>query len=142
MKIGEKYALEIANAYMNNEDEYIGITKNGIPESCATLHCKDCLFCNKTKCNGYVKEYLKREYHEQILSDSERECISSVIQPFKNDYEILIGVWFANDQYDRLTINFTDKDMSTDTEFPPFKISEKYKGMTREEWYTPEELGL
>lgn len=95
-----------------------------------------------TPCAEYVYKWLLSEYKEQILTDSEREYLSSVIKPYKNK---VTGITKVKDEYKENMRYIRIKVRSVGTEYinlPWFKENTMYKGMKDLKEYTLEELGL
>ncbi len=85
--------------------------------------------------------WLCEEYKEPILTDKEKEYLSAVIKPFRNDVIAICKEGFDN--YEYITIYFKEEDGEKDgMGFPIFKKGTMYKGMKEDKDYTLEELGL
>lgn len=78
------------------------------------------------------------ERKEEILDETEKRYLSSVIRPFKRD-EIRHMKIETSSGGEFLKIRFRDNDCMS---FKNFKKDTMYKGMKREREYTLEELGL
>lgn len=84
------------------------------------------------------KEVVKKtmEFGLPTLTDSEREYLSAVIKPFRDDVK-----WIrkdANGDTCWILIGVTNWEI----EFPNFGSSEHYQGLEQDREYTLEELGL
>lgn len=85
-------------------------------------------------------EEKEKEEKKPILTDEEREYLSAVIKPFRNDVSN-IEKKGCNTEY--LTILLNENSTSEDTVLlQRFKKGTMYKGMEAEKEYTLEELGL
>ena len=127
----EKYKDEILNADQSDITCcVIDLFHNGAcPENC-----KDC--------KKAAMEWLLEECKEPILTDSEREYLSSVIKPYKNK---VTGITKVKDEYKENMRYIRIKVRSVGTEYinlPWFKENTMYKGMKDLKEYTLEELGL
>lgn len=77
-----------------------------------------------------------------ILDDIEKEYLSAVIKPFRNEVYFIVKVQHEDSEY--IAINYRDK-FSSDKFYihlPSFKKGTMYKGMEDCKHYTLEELGL
>lgn len=84
----------------------------------------------------YTWEELGLYASKDILSDKEKEYLSAVIKPFRNEILIIEKAYFKEDEWLYFTMNrgnFT---------LPYFKMGTMYKGMEEGREYTLEELGL
>lgn len=86
-------------------------------------------------------DWFLQEYKEPILNEKEKEYLSSVIKPFRND---VIDILKEDlDDYECITIYFKEEDGDKSImSFPIFKKGTIYKGMKGDKDYTLEELGL
>ena len=85
-------------------------------------------------------EEKEKEEKKPILTDEEREYLSAVIKPFRNDVSNITKKG-CNTEF--LTILLNENSTSEDTVFlQRFKKGTMYKGMKAEKEYTLEELGL
>lgn len=107
--------------------------------------------CYKGKCLGElvsqsILTWLDMEHKEPILDESERQYLSAVIRPFKDDVQYIVkydGVDFGN--FEEIIINYKYKPHNGAVSFfgfPPFKKGTMYKGMKPYRKYTLEELEL
>lgn len=80
-----------------------------------------------------------QEYKEEILDKKEKEYLSAVIKPFRDEIKYIV----KDDRYtgDREYIFIVIKNDCSIT-FPYFKKNAMYKGMELDKEYTLEELGL
>lgn len=80
-----------------------------------------------------MMDWLCAEYKEPILTDKEKEYLSAVIRPFRNQIVSICKHYYVSEE--ELTINGTMR-------FPSFKTGTMYKGMQINKEYSLEELGL
>lgn len=108
----------------------------------------------KTKCDSNIRsiygqtyiedilEWMSQPYKESILDDKEREYLSAVIKPYKNN---VTGITKVKDEYKENMRYIRIKIRSVGTEYinlPWFEENTMYKGMKCGETYTLQELGL
>ena len=93
--------------------------------------------CNGRSCTECYK-WLKQEYKEPILDDVEREYLSALIKPFRNEVENIEKIE-VDDETDRICIGIYGT--HNDIFLPPFDKGTMYRGMEYNV-YTLEELGL
>lgn len=136
----EKYAKEIAEIAVNNETIAL---KDNKPISCREIHCIDC----EQNVHGYgcsmkkLTEWANSEYKEPVLTEEEKEYLSSVIKPFRKDVEYIVKLpkfeWIQETIYIHI-----GRSWRGNIELPTFKKGAMYKGMKIDKRYTLEELGL
>ena len=80
--------------------------------------------------------WLEEEYDPKILDEKEKEYLSAVIKPFREEVETIEKTSFSG--YEQLQISDGDTIMA----FPCFEKGTMYKGMEVDKDYTLEELGL
>lgn len=80
--------------------------------------------------------WLEAEYKPQILNDVEKDYLSAVIKPFREEVETIEKASFEEDE--QLQISNGDIVMA----FQYFEKGTMYKGMEAYKEYTLEELGL
>lgn len=80
--------------------------------------------------------WLEAEYKPQILNDVEKDYLSAVIKPFREEVETIEKASFEEDE--QLQIYDGDTVMA----FPCFEKGTMYKGMEAYKAYTLEDLGL
>ena len=80
---------------------------------------------------------LTLEIQEPILGEAEREYLSGVIRPFKNNIYCIMKVNNQCGEY--IEITFKNDERIT---FPNFVKKSMYKGMELDKEYTLEDLGL
>ena len=102
--------------------------------------------CIDRSCNECYK-WLKEKYKEPILTDKEREYLSAVIKPFKNDVQIIKKMETTCDPEESETYIPKEYIVIITKEFdnavlPCFEKGKCYKGMETTDGYTLEELGL
>ena len=79
------------------------------------------------------------EEKKEILDETEKEYLKTVIKPFKNKVKSICKFQGFRRDTEYLTIYFED---NYNIGFPDFKIGTMYKGMKRDKEYTLKELGL
>ena len=81
---------------------------------------------------------MEEEYDPKILDEKEKEYLSAVIKPFRNDVEYIEKRIFSTGaEYIRICLTEDET-----VNFPNFKRGTMYKGMEANKCYTLEELGL
>lgn len=122
----EKYKDEILNAAQSDITCcVIDLYHNGIcPDDC-----KDC--------KREAMTWLLSECKESILTDSEREYLSSVIKPFRKNANFICKNSNILCEYISIGVNNNDY-----ISLPAFKPGEMYKCMEKNKLYTLEEAGL
>jgi len=84
------------------------------------------------------RKWLDAEHIEPILDEAEREYLSAVIRPFRDNVKLIAKA----DDFDKSYIFITFvNDADSTMFFPYFKKGTMYKGMS-DKMYTLEELGL
>lgn len=79
-------------------------------------------------------------YEEKpILTDNEKDYLSTVIKPFRNRVKTIKKHSYADKEY--VLINLTDNNDDI-IFFPSFEIGKYYKGMKIDVEYTLDELGI
>ena len=78
MKNKEKYAKEIVDIACKREP--LAIAKStGLPVSCTTLACDECLFDSVSSCQDGIKEWAESEYVERpVISKSDRTFLDYI----------------------------------------------------------------
>lgn len=122
----EKYKDDILNAKQSDITCcVIDLYHNGIcPDDC-----KDC--------KREAMEWLLSEYKGPILTDSEREYLSSVIKPFRKNADFVCKN--SNILREYISIGLDNNDYIS---LPTFKPGEMYKCMEKNKLYALQELGL
>lgn len=122
----EKYKDNILNAAQADITCcVIDLFHNGVcPDNC-----KDC--------KKAAMEWLLEECKEPILTDSEREYLSSVIKPFRKNANFICKN--SNILCEYISIGVNNNDCIS---LPTFKPGEMYKCMEKNKLYTLEEAGL
>ena len=82
--------------------------------------------------------WLEQEYKPPILDDVEKDYLSSVIKPFRNEVECIVKYMFSEEK-EFLAICLHNGEEIT---LPIFIRRTMYKGMKSRKEYTLEELGL
>ena len=135
----EKYAKEIAELAVNNE---IIALKDNKPISCPKIKCDDCGRNSKSGCSRHIlTEWANSEYKEPVLTEEEKEYLSSVIKPFRKKVKHIVKINLLSspeEQFIRIVIGNLDF-----INFPNFnKNTGMYKGMEADKLYSLEELGI
>lgn len=76
------------------------------------------------------------EIEQEILDEGEKEYLSNVIKPFRNDVEYISKLEYDNKEY--IYIGLVEENFS----LPMFEKHAMYRGMKTKEEYSLEELGL
>lgn len=136
----EKYAKEIAEIAVNNETIAL---KDNKPISCRKIKCNDCgkhvldYGCSIKK----LTEWANSEYKEPVLTEEEKEYLSSVIKPFRKKVKHIVKINLLSspeEQFIRIVIGNLDF-----INFPNFnKNTGMYKGMEADKLYSLEKLGI
>lgn len=87
----------------------------------------------------YMLKDLGLDVNEDILSDKEKEYLSVVIKPFRDEVEFIMKDYTDDDKQEYIEIAIKDE---VSILFPYFKKSTMYANMERCKKYTLEELGL
>lgn len=87
----------------------------------------------------YTLEELGLYASKDILSDKEKEYLSTVIKPFRDEVEFIMKDYTDDDKQEYIEIAIKDE---VSILFPYFKKSTMYASMERCKKYTLEELGL
>lgn len=124
----EKYKDNILNAAQSDITCcVIDLFHNGVcPDNC-----KDC--------KKAAMKWLLEEYKEPVLDDVEREYLSAVIKPFRENIEYIRKNKSAYKDKQFISIGFYDDDYMY---FPFFENDAMYKGMELDKKYSLEELDL
>lgn len=129
--------------YKNRLEEILAktitVSKSGEIYRCTDRgNCKDCIFCSAA-CVDDARKWLNSEYKESILTEEEREYLSSVIKPFRKkvEYIAIWGAWNGSKQF--VHIELSDMDYAN---LPNFETNTMYKWMKPRKHYSLEELGL
>lgn len=122
----EKYKDNILNAAQADITCcVIDLFHNGVcPDNC-----KDC--------KREAMKWLLAECKEPIITDSEREYLSSVIKPFRENVNFICKNSNILREYISIGVNINDS-----ISLPAFKPGKMYKCMEENKLYTLEELGL
>lgn len=108
--------------------------------------------CYKGACLGElvsqsILAWLDMEHKEPpILDESERQYLSAVIRPFKDDVQYIVKRDGGNSGFEYIVVNYKctydDAVVSDYLNFPSFEKGTMYKGMKPYRKYTLEELRL
>lgn len=90
--------------------------------------------------NLITGEYTIIKLPKQILTDKEREYLSSVIKPFRDKVSLISKR--SNDNGQFISIEIEEKPHNNNMFFPYFEQGTMYKGMEINKYYTLEELDL
>ena len=87
-------------------------------------------------------EYEIVKLPKPVLDDVEKEYLSYVIKPFKNNVKYFFKFPCANGDYEAIAAVMKGRDYYDSLSFPKFKKGSMYKGMELTKQYSIEELGL
>lgn len=133
MKNKEKYDLRnIRYVIESNNGEYDFVIYHN---SIEIYRENFCLF--SPACNAFTK-WLEEEYVPDILTDKEKDYLSAIIKPFREEVERVYKICLKMDKREYLEISLKNGVIS----FPFFTKGTMYKGMKADKEYTLEELGL
>lgn len=90
--------------------------------------------------NVIMDEFLEQKLNNGILDKVEKEYLSAVIKPFRDNVEYITK--FKDRVLNEEFIGITCKGANDFIAFPNFKCGTIYKGMEKNKNYTLEELGL
>ena len=79
-----------------------------------------------------------------ILTEEEKEYLSSVIKPFRDRVTVIIKhkCDYSQDEYLGISVRYYNKPGVKEITLPIFEKDTMYKGMASTVWYTLEDLGL
>lgn len=131
----EKYAKEIIDIAITGDDIAL---KDNIPIKCSKTLCNGCERNLSIDCCSEKKlfEWANSEYKESVLTDEEREYLSSVIRPFRKEVKSICKLSYVSEQ---IVIQMQS---GIEIKLPCFKKGTMYQGMEEDKRYTLEELGL
>ena len=134
----EKYKNEIQKILDRGDDATLN-KKTKKVVACRETNCNHCAFFTIKSCVYEREKWLISEYKEPILTEEEREYLSSVIKPFRKkvEYIAIWGAWNGSKQF--VHIELSDMDYAN---LPNFETNTMYKGMKPRKHYSLEELGL
>lgn len=92
----------------------------------------------------YMIQYLqlaKSEYKEPVLTEEEKEYLSSVIKPFRKFVVYIEKIKYI-DYWKIIFYSQNLKSWECMTNLPPFQSGTRFKGMKLNRQYKLEELGL
>ncbi len=136
----EKYAKEIAEIAVNNETIAL---KDNKPIYCRKIKCIDCGRNTNRGCSKNIfTEWANSEYKVHVLTDEEREYLSSVIEPFKKYVMYIAKTDFKAGWEKILVYSQNFQSWGCITSLPPFQSGTRFKSMELEKEYSLEELGL
>lgn len=139
MKLTEKelYELPLGSKAIRKENEYFKIRGNEWKKQYAGYsytNSEMALLADKILIPTYT-EYIP---HKPILDNKEKEYLSFVIRPFRNNVEFIRKQKYDDEEF----IFITCKSRFDSFALPLFKKGTMYKGMELNREYTLEELGL
>ena len=81
---------------------------------------------------------------KKILTEEEKEYLSSVIKPFRDRVTVIIKhkCDYSQDEYLGISVRYYNKPGVKEITLPIFEKDTMYKGMASTMWYTLEDLGL
>ena len=133
----EAYAKEIADIAIAGGTIAI---KDNKPVMCDGISCAKC--CCDYYDSGKIQEWANSEYKVHVLTDEEREYLSSVIKPFRKFVVYIEKIKYI-DGWERITFySLNLKSWECMTNLPPFQSGTRFKGMKLNKQYKLEELGL
>lgn len=132
-----KEMMRLEDSY-NGDNPFCDAVGRLKQEECCTMFCEECY------------EWLKQEYKEPpkpMLTDKEREYLSAVIKPWRDDVQIIkkaettcrpeeLETYIPEEYIAIITAEFDNAVL------PCFEKGKYYKNMETNEGYTLEELGL
>lgn len=137
----EKYAKEIVEIAINNGTIAL---KDNKPISCSKIKCIDCEQ-NVPGCGCSMKkltEWANSEYKEPVLTEEEKEYLSSVIKPFRKFVVYIEKIKYIDGWEKIIFYSQNLKSWECMTNLPPFQSGTRFKGMKFNRQYKLEELGL
>ena len=105
---------------------------------------KNCLCISKScsECRKENIEWLLSEYKEPVLTEEEKEYLSSVIKPFRKFVVYIEKIKYI-DGWERITFySLNLKSWECVTILPPFQSGTRFKGMELNKQYKLEKLEL
>lgn len=110
--------------------------------ACDDTCCDNCALNSKSNCSLHIERWLISEYKEQILTEEEKEYLSSVIKPFRKFVVYIEKIKYI-DGWEKIAFySLNLKSWECITILPPFQSGTRFKGMELGEEYMCEELGL
>ena len=137
----EKYAKEIVELATTGA----GIAlKDNKPVSCCDLYCKECDRNDGTGGCSFdeLLEWANSEYKEPVLTEEEKEYLSSVIKPFRKFVVYIEKIKYIDGWEKIIFYSQNLKSWECMTNLPPFQSGTRFKGMKLNRQYKLEELGL
>ena len=137
----EKYAKEIVEIAVNNGTIAL---KDNKPISCSKIKCIDCEQ-NVPGCGCSMKkltEWANSEYKEPVLTEEEKEYLSSVIKPFRKFVVYIEKIKYIDGWEKIIFYSQNLKSWECMTNLPPFQSGTRFKGVKLNRQYKLEELGL
>ena len=136
----EKYAKEIADIALAGG---IITIKDNKPVKCEYIGCSKCLRYRTIDCDtDKLQKWANSEYKVHVLTDEEREYLSSVIEPFKKYVMYIAKTDFKAGWEKILVYSQNFQSWGCITSLPPFQSGTRFKSMELEKEYPLEELGL
>lgn len=133
MKNKEKYDLrDISYVIKSNNGKYEFVVYYNFIE----IHRE--IFYGFVSTHDTFTKWLEEEYVPDILTDKEKDYLSAVIKPFREEVERVYKICLKMDKREYLEISLKNGVIS----FPFFTKGTMYKWMEVGKHYTLEELGL
>lgn len=137
----EKYRDEIQKLLDRGNDATLN-KKTKKVVSCRETNCYNCAFFTIKSCVYEREKWLISEYKEPILTEEEKEYLSSVIEPFRK-FIVYIEKTKYIDGWERITFySLNLKSWECVTNLPPFQSGTRFKGMELNKQYSLEKLEL
>lgn len=104
----------------------------------------DCILNRLISVINALEEKALLEHKEKILTEFEKDYLSSALHPFKKIIKTISKHMLNNDfEYIAIRVkSLRETDVEENMCFPAFKIGTMYKGMETDMRYSPKELGL
>ena len=136
----EAYAKEIADIALAGG---IIVIKDNKPVKCEYIGCSKCLRYRTIDCDtDKLQKWANSEYREPILTEEEKEYLSSVIKPFRKFVVYIEKIKYIDGWEKIIFYSLNLKSWECMTNLPPFQSGTRFKGMKLNKQYKLEELGL
>lgn len=136
----EKYKDEFEKILV----DVLAVSKSGEIGRCmGTINCGNCIFIGVGACCAVnARNWLNSECKEPVLTDEEREYLSSVIKPFRK-FVVFLEKLESKEGWEKIAFySLNLKSWECMTNLPPFQSGTRFKGMELNKQYKLEELGL
>ena len=131
----EKYEKEVLDSLNYcNLDIKLENVDTGLKEDCDDRNCN--------VCKKQLIEWLLSEYKEPVLTEEEKEYLSSVIKPFRKFVVYIEKIKYIDGWEKIIFYSLNLKSWECMTNLPPFQSGTRFKGMKLNKQYKLEELGL